>query len=122
MLKEFLKNLRNRIRLSDLWPETKTYIQDTINMGEITTVLEKEKEKWLSCPKGMPPEYCSKENIKVTYLVRTSMGHTFVIKQICYGLNFEDNPDAWRYLIYNDHNELLVDSDNPNQERKLTTN
>jgi len=111
-VKVFLKNLKNRIRLLDIWTEVEKYVKDNLDMGNIVEVLEKEQEKYYTCPKGCPSEYCSRENITEKFVVKTDKEIKLILVQKYLGLNFEAPCDNSIFMIYDENNNLLYDSSN----------
>ena len=70
-IKVFFGNIVNKIKISGIMDEAKDYIRDNLKMGSVVEVLDKSQDKFYTCPQGYPPEYCTKENIVQTFIVKT---------------------------------------------------
>lgn len=107
ILKQKIKNLINYIRINSIDTNRKEYILNNLNSGKIEEVLSVNRNKFYTCPKGYPSEYCTKENIEEEYIIRTTTGVIFRIVQIYKGLNFEAPCDDYEFSIFNKSNELI---------------
>ena len=115
-IKVFFENIVNKIKISGIMDDAKDYIRDNLKMGSVVEVLDKSQDKFYTCPQGYPPEYCTKENIVETFIVRTITDDVLKIKQGFYGLNFEAPCDHSEFEIYNDQGELLYNSNKKEKE------
>ena len=109
-MKNFVSMLNFRYELSEIWDEVKDYIRNEAGAGEIVDILDVKKNVFETCPPNLPSEYCSKDNIEKIFVVKTSTGDVFTIKEGAYGLNFEEPCDYTKYSIYNEKNELIYTS------------
>lgn len=74
-------------------------------MGNVIEVLGKRQKKYYTCPKGFPPEYCSKCNVDDEFTIKTDTEKTLIIVQKYLGLNFEDSCDENKELLYDSSNK-----------------
>lgn len=109
-MKNFVSMLNFRYELSEIWDEVKDYIRNEAGAGEIVDILDVKKNAFETCPPNLPSEYCSKDNIEKIFVVKTSTGDVFTIKEGAYGLNFEEPCDYTEYSIYDGKNELIYTS------------
>ena len=117
-LKERFQNIKKKIQLSGIWDAAKRVIEEELNMGQIKDVLQKKEDKFYTCPKGFPSEYCSKGNIEETFLVETDTGAIIQIMQGYYGLNFEAPCDKSIFKILDANNKVLYESKEEDFQKK----
>ena len=67
--------------------------------GEPIKLLEKEVDKYCTCPSNAPVEYCSKDNLKETKVFLTDKGIKVKVVELYEGLNFEAPCDKYTYTI-----------------------